>query len=62
MNNMVLRNYPANTMLKKFGDEETELCFIVSGALEVTDYHRLEADAKVQKKSATKSDRRRYFW
>ena len=53
MNNMVLCNYSANTMLKKFGDEETELCFVVSGALEVTDYHRLEADAKVQKKTAT---------
>jgi CRP-like cAMP-binding protein len=46
-------NYPANTMLKKFGDEENELCFVVSGALEETNYHRLEADEKVQKKSTT---------
>jgi len=44
---------PANTMIRKFGDEENELCFIVSGALEETLYHRFEADEKVQKKSTT---------
>jgi len=51
MEKIMPHNYPANTMLKKFGDEETELCFVVSGALEETNYHRLEADEKVQKKS-----------
>jgi CRP-like cAMP-binding protein len=45
--------YPANTMMRKFGDEENELCFVVSGALEETHYHRFEADEKVQKKSTT---------
>lgn len=53
MAKIVPHNYPANTMLRKFGDEENELCFIVSGALEETRYHRLEADKKVQKKATT---------
>jgi len=51
MTKIVPHNYPANTKLKKFGDEENVLCFIVSGALEETNYHRLEEDEKVQKKS-----------
>jgi len=46
-------NYPANTILKKFGAEENELCFIVSGALRETVFHRLEPGEKVQKKSTT---------
>ena len=53
MAKIVPHNYPANTTLRKFGDEENELCFVVSGALEETHYHRLEADEKVQKKSTT---------
>jgi hypothetical protein len=40
-----------NIMVKKFGDEEGELCFVVSGALEETIYHRIENEEKVQKKS-----------
>jgi hypothetical protein len=47
----VPHNYPAKTILKKFGDEENELCFVVSGALEETSYHRTETDERVQKKS-----------
>ena len=53
MAKIVPHNYPANTTLRKSGDEENELCFVVSGALEETHYHRLEADEKVQKKSTT---------
>jgi CRP-like cAMP-binding protein len=53
MAKIVPHNYPANTMLRKFGDEENELCFVISGALEKTSYHRLEADEKVKKKSKT---------
>ncbi|MGA9175976.1 MAG: cyclic nucleotide-binding domain-containing protein [Desulfobacterales bacterium] len=53
MAKIVLHNYPANTMLRKFGDEENELCFVISGALEETSYHRVEADEKVKKKSKT---------
>ena len=45
--------YPANTTLKRFGDEEKELFFVVSGALEKTDYHRLEPSEKIQKKTQT---------
>lgn len=53
MGKIVPHNYPENTKLRKFGDAENELCFIVSGALQETHYHRLEADEKVQKKSTT---------
>jgi hypothetical protein len=53
MSQMVPHSYPANSMLRKFGDEENELCLVVSGALEKTNYHRLEADEKVRKKSTT---------
>ncbi len=53
MAQIVPHYYPANTMMRKFGDEENELCFVVSGALEETLYHRFEADEKVQKKSTT---------
>ena len=45
------RNFPAGSMVKKFGDEENTLYFVVSGALEETDYHRLETGARIQKKS-----------
>jgi CRP-like cAMP-binding protein len=45
------RNFPAGGMLKKFGDEENTLYFVVSGALEETDYHRLEKGGRIQKKS-----------
>jgi PilZ domain/Cyclic nucleotide-binding domain len=44
---------PANTTVKKFGDEERELCFVVFGALEETLHHRLENGEKVQKKLRT---------
>jgi CRP-like cAMP-binding protein len=40
---------PANTTVKKFGDEERELCFVVSGVLKETLHHRLENGEKVQK-------------
>lgn len=53
MANIVPHNYPANTVLKKFGDEENELYFVISGALEETNYHRIEADENVQKQSTT---------
>jgi len=53
MAKIVPHNYPANTRVRKFGDEENELCFVISGALEETNYHRLEVDEKVQKKSKT---------
>lgn len=53
MSNIVTQSYPANAMLKKFGDGENELCFVVSGLLEETSYHRLEADENVKKKSTT---------
>jgi hypothetical protein len=45
------RNFPAGSMLKRFGDEENDLYFVVSGALEETIYHRLEKGGRVQKKS-----------
>ncbi len=44
---------PARTRVKKFGDEERELCFVVSGVLEETFHHRMGNGEKVQKKSLT---------
>lgn len=44
-------NFPSGSMVKKFGDEENTLYFVVSGALEETDYHRLETGGRIQKKS-----------
>lgn len=48
---LMLENFPAGDMVKKFGDEENTLYFVVSGALEETDYHRLETGGRIQKKS-----------
>ncbi len=53
MTKIVPHIYPDNTTLKKFGDQENDLCFVVSGALEQTHYHRLETDDKVKKQSTT---------
>jgi len=49
--NLIPRNFPAGGMVKKFGDEENTLYFVVSGALEETDYHRLETGGSLRKKS-----------
>jgi len=51
INKLMPRNFPAGVMVKKFGDEENTLYFVVSGALEQTDYHRLETGGRIQKKS-----------
>ena len=54
MGNLTIRHFPAGSMLKRFGDEENDLYFVVYGALEKTVYHRLGKGGKVHKKS-TKS-------
>ena len=51
MGNLIIRHFPAGSMLKRFGDEESDLYFVVYGALEKTVYHRLEKGGKVHKKS-----------
>ena len=51
MGNLIIRHFPAGSMLKRFGDEESDLYFVVYGALEKTVYHRLEKGDKVHKKS-----------
>ena len=51
MSTLILRHFPSGNMLKRFGDEENDLYFVVSGALEETIYHRLEKEGRVQKKS-----------
>ena len=43
-------HFPAESMIKKFGDEENALYFVVSGSLEETIYHRLKKYERVQKK------------
>jgi len=55
------RNFPAGSMVKKFGDEENTLYFVVSGALEETDYHRLETGVRIQKKSTKDLVENDYF-
>ena len=51
MTKLMLRIFPAGSIVEKFGEEENTLCFVVSGALEETDYHRLETGGRIQKKS-----------
>jgi CRP-like cAMP-binding protein len=51
MGNLIIRHFPAGSMLKRFGDEESDLYFVVYGALEKTVYHGLEKGGKVHKKS-----------
>lgn len=50
MSMLVIRYFPENSMMKKFGDEENNLYFVVSGTLEETIYHRLEKGGTVQNK------------
>lgn len=50
MNELTLQQFPAGSMVKRFGDEENTLYFVVSGTLEETVYHRLEKDGSAQKK------------
>ena len=51
MGNLIIRHFPAGSMLKRFGDEESDLYFVVYGALEKTVFYRLEKGGKVHKKS-----------
>ncbi|MEJ2657747.1 MAG: cyclic nucleotide-binding domain-containing protein [Desulfobacterales bacterium] len=51
MSMLELRSFPSGNILKRFGDEENDLYFVVSGALEETIYHRRDRQEKVQKKS-----------
>jgi CRP-like cAMP-binding protein len=51
MSMLIPRHFPAGSILKRFGDDENDLYFVVSGALEETIYHRLEKGGRVQKKS-----------
>ncbi len=52
MSMLVIRYFPEGSMMKKFGDEENNLYFVVSGTVEKTIYHRLEKAGKVQRKSS----------
>lgn len=54
MNELTPRYIPEQTMVKKFGDRETHMSFVVSGALEQTTRHPLKKDEKVREK--TKKD------
>ncbi len=51
MSELATRHFPAGSMMKRFGDEENTLYFVVSGSLEETIYHRLKKGGRVQKKS-----------
>ena len=52
MSMLVIRYFPEGSIMKKFGDEENNLYFVVSGTIEKTIYHRLKNGGKVQKKSS----------
>jgi len=54
MKELTPRYFPAQRVLKKFGEPENDMSFVVSGALEETIYHRLKMDEKVREK--TKKD------
>ena len=51
MSELAPRHFPAGSMMKRFGDEENTLYFVVSGSLEETIYHRLKKGGRIQKKS-----------
>jgi CRP-like cAMP-binding protein len=51
MDRLELRQFPAGNTLKRNGEEENDLYFVVSGVLEETIYHRMEKGGKLQKKS-----------
>jgi len=61
MGNLIIRHFPAGSMLKRFGDEESDLYFVVYGALEKTVYHRLEKGGKVHKKSTKTLGENNFF-
>ena len=52
MSMLVVRYFPEGSKMKQFGDEESNLYFVVSGTVEKAIYHRLEKGGKVQKKSS----------
>jgi len=52
MSMLIIRHFPEGSMMKKFGDEENNLYFVVSGTVEKTIYHRLGNRGMVQKKSS----------
>ena len=54
MNELTPRYFPAQSTVKIFGDQENDISFVVSGALEETTHHHLEKDEKVRKQ--TKKD------
>ena len=51
MNSLELQHFPAETTLTRFGAEENHLCFVVSGALKESLFHRLKKGEKARKKS-----------
>jgi CRP-like cAMP-binding protein len=50
MSMLIIRYFPEGTKMKKFGDEENNLYFVVSGTMEEMIFHRLEKGGRVQKK------------
>jgi hypothetical protein len=54
MNELTPRYIPEQNIVKKIGDRETYMSFVVSGALEQTTHHPLTTDQKIQEK--TKKD------
>lgn len=53
MDIMELRYFPSGNTLKRFGEKESNLYFVVYGALEEIIYHRTMKEGKLRKKSTT---------
>ncbi len=50
MTELAPRHFSAGSMIKRFGDEENTLYFVMSGSLEETIYHRLKKGERIQKR------------
>jgi len=61
MSELVTEHFPAESIIKRFGDEENTLYFVVSGSLEVTSYHRLKKEESIQKKLTKNLEENDFF-
>lgn len=61
MSELALRDFPEGSIIKRFGDEENVLYFVVSGSLEETVYRRLKKEGRVQRKSTNNLGENDFF-
>jgi hypothetical protein len=61
MSELAPQHFSEGTMIKRFGDEENTLYFVVSGSLEETIYHRLKKGGRFQKNSTNNLKENDFF-